>query len=180
MKKYEIHTKLDDGTPILIRPLRPDDKESIKEGFERISQHSRYLRYLSSGAKLTDEDLELLTCADPKKGLALGVCDLTYPVLYGIAVARYVMCDDEPDTAEIAIVIVDEYQRRGLGSILLKLIVELARDNHVRSLCGYVLPENRAMIHLLKQVNATFKSMGRSMFRIDIPLYFETAIRKAS
>ena len=37
MKKYEIHTKLQDGTPILIRPLRPEDKESIKEGFERIS-----------------------------------------------------------------------------------------------------------------------------------------------
>jgi len=180
MINFELHTKLDDETPVLIRPLRPEDKDSIMEGFERISLHSRYLRYSSSSARLTPEDLEILTCQDEKKYFALGACDLSRPGLYGIGIARYVMCDDEPNTAEIAVVVVDEYQGRGLGSLLLDLLITIARKNGIHSLRGYVLTENRAMIRLLKRVNGTFRQLDYSTFRIDISLVGETRVKKAS
>ncbi len=173
MFTFQVHTSLDDGTPTLIRPLRTEDRGDILAGFQRISPHSRYLRYSSAGAKLTNDDLDTLTCTDEKKCLALGAVDLSMPGHYGMGVARYIACEDEPGTAEIAIVIVDEYQGRGLGSLMLDLLITIARKNGFTSLCGYVLPENRAMIRLLKKVNATLNHETGGIIRIDIPLVNE-------
>lgn len=170
MSNFEVRTTLDDGTPVLIRPLQPNDKEDILSGFQRISPHSRYLRYNSVAAKLTEDDLNTLTCPNEQQCLALGAADLSKPGLYGMGVARYMRCSDEPKTAEIAIVVVDEYQGRGLGSLMLDLLIAIARKNGFLNLCGYVLSENRAMIRMLKRVHADFTHFAGGMFRIDIPL----------
>lgn len=170
MIRFEVQTTLDDGTPVLIRPLRPDDKEDILTGFQRLSPHSRYMRYSSAGAKLTPDDLDTLTCQDEQKCLALGAADLSKPGHYGMGVARYMRCEDEPESAEIAMVIVDEYQNRGLGSLMLDLLIAIARKSGFRNLCGYVLSENRAMIRMLRRVNAQLTHLDGGMLRIDIPL----------
>ncbi len=170
MIDFQVYTTLEDGTPILIRPLQPEDKDDILSGFERISPHSRYLRYSSAGAKLTADDLDTLTCDDETRCLALGAADLSKPGMHGMGVARYVRCDDEPNCAEIAMVVVDEYQGRGLGSLLLDLLIAIARKNGFDALCGYVLPENRTMVRMLRRVNATLKHLPGGIIRMDIPL----------
>ena len=177
--KFQVHTTLDDDTPILIRPLRPEDKDSILEGFERISPHSRYLRYSSASTKLTPSDLEALTCTSKTTCLSIGACDLNFSENYGIGVARYMLCEDEPDTAEIAMVVVDEYQGRGLGSLFLDLLITIARKNGIHKLCVYVLSENRSMIRMLRRVNATIRHLEGGMMRIDIPLVNQVQSRKA-
>ena len=170
MVDFKVYTVLDDGTPVLIRTLQPEDKLSIVEGFERISPHSRYLRYSSAGAKLTPADLDILTCTDETKCLSLGASDLNHSEHYGIGLARYIICKDEPDTAEIAMVVVDDYQGRGLGALLLDLLITIARKNGIQSLRAYVLRENHAMIRLLKRVNAQFRHLEGGMIQVDIPL----------
>jgi GNAT superfamily N-acetyltransferase len=170
MVTFQVHTTLDDGTPTLIRPLRPEDKNDILNGFEKISPHSRYLRYSSAGSKLTSDDLETLTCTDEKRCLALGAADLSKQGMHGMGVARYILSDDDPDSAEIAMVILDEYQGRGLGSLMLDLLITIARKNGFQSLCGYVLPENRSMLRMLRRVSAIIKHEPGGVIRIDIPL----------
>lgn len=170
MVNFQVHTTLDDGTPILIRPLQPEDKENILDGFEKISPHSRYLRYNSAGAKLTADDLDTLTCTDAKRCLALGAADLSKPGLHGMGVARYMVSEEDPNTAEIAMVILDEYHGRGLGSLMLDLLITIARKNGFQTLCGYVLPENRAMIRMLRRVQARLEYQSYGDIRMEIPL----------
>lgn len=179
MVNFQVHTTLDDGTPTLIRPLQPGDKQDILTGFEKISPHSRYLRYSSAAAKLTNDDLETLTCTDETQCLALGAADLSKPGMHGMGVARYVRCDDEPNCAEIAMVVVDEYQGRGLGTLMLDLLITIARKNGFESLCGYVLPENRSMLRMLRRVNATLKHLPGGIIRMDIPLVTKVHHMKA-
>ena len=88
------------------------------------------------------------------------------------------MCENEPHTAEIAIVVVDEYQGRGLGSLLLDLLITIARKNGLDALCGYVLPENRAMIRLLKRVNGVFFHLDGGFIRVDIPLFAQIGAKR--
>jgi RimJ/RimL family protein N-acetyltransferase len=170
MSNIKVFTRLDDGTLVLIRPLQPGDRDSILEGFQRISPHSRYLRYSSARTTLTKEELDTLTCPDDGHCLALGAADLDKSSHYGIGVARYMACKDEPHTAELAIVIVDEYQGRGLGSFMLNLLISNARQNGFHTLCGYVLPENRAMLRMLRRAHAVFRYLDGGMIRADIPL----------
>ncbi|MBN1480373.1 GNAT family N-acetyltransferase [candidate division KSB1 bacterium] len=178
MLDFQVQTTLDDGTPVLIRPLRPEDHDDILSGFQRLSPHTRYLRYSSVSAKLTPDDLNTLICQDETKCLALGAADLRRPGHYGMGVARYMRCDEEPNTAEIAIVVVDEYQGRGLGSLMLDLLITIARKNGFHTLSGYVLAENRAMIRMLKRVHAHFRSLDGGMIRIDIPLLESSQLKK--
>ena len=170
MINFKVFTRLADGTLVLVRPLQPGDRDSILEGFQRISPHSRYLRYNSVRSALTAEELDTLTCPDEAHCLALGAADLGKSSLYGIGVARYMICQDEPYTAEFAIVIVDEYQGRGLGSFMLDLLIGQARKHGLHTLCGYILPENRAMIRMLKRVKAIIHQPEGGMIRADIPL----------
>jgi len=167
---FKVNTTLNDGTPVLIRSLGPQDKEDILTGFERLSPHSRYLRYSSGGVKLTPVDLDAMTCGDETKCLSIGAADLNRSEHYGIGLARYMICEDEPGFAEIAMVVIDEYQRRGLGSLMLDIMITIAKKNGIQAFCGYLLPENRVMIHLLRRVNAELRYTDDGMIRMEMSL----------
>ena len=107
MQSYPIEGKLKDGTPVVIRLIRPEDKFALKEAFEKLSPHSNYCRFLTPIGNLSKSQLKYLTEADQKNHLALCIHDLNYN---GIGVARYIKVKDEPETAEFAITILDEYQ----------------------------------------------------------------------
>ncbi len=64
----------------------------------------------------------------------------------GLGVARYIRVTDEPDVAEAAVLVVDEYQRRGIGTVLLQLLAESAMANGITSFRGYAHPENRVVL----------------------------------
>jgi len=85
----------------------------------------------------------------------------------GAGIARYVRLQEESDIAEFAITIVDAWQGRGLGAILLERLIESARENGIRILRGYVLPGNSAMIRLGKRFDAQIEYED-SVLRVDI------------
>jgi nucleotide-binding universal stress UspA family protein len=143
--------KLKDGSRIGIRPITPDDREALAGGFERLSPESRYRRFFSPVAQLRDSELDYLTQVDHHDHEALVAVDEATGE--GVAVARFVRIDR--DSAEPAIVVIDEWQRRGVATALLDALSQRAREEGVRRFIAPVLSENAAAIGAFHRLGAT-------------------------
>jgi RimJ/RimL family protein N-acetyltransferase len=135
------------GAGVQLRALTPQDAHHIVELFGRLSPRSRYLRYFAPLRKLSPRALRALADIDHDRREAVGAFD--GETLIGTA--RYFRNDREPTTAEIAIEVADEYQRRGIGA---RLIHELARRGRERGITRFVataLSENSGVMNLLQQ-----------------------------
>jgi len=149
---YDIGVRavLRDGTPVCIRAIRCGDKERLRSGFERLSRESVYHRFFHAVKTLTPDDLRQLTELDFRDRVALVLTAEDEGDNRLIGVARFVRVASGADRAEMAIVIVDAYQHRGAGSLLLKHLVDIARAVGVRELLALVLEDNQEMLELLR------------------------------
>ena len=143
-------TMLRDGTALTIRPIRATDKGLELAFLRGLSRESRYQRLLS-GRDLLPGELRRLTEIDPARERALiatiGDCDGREQQ---IGVARYVK--DADGSAEIAIVIGDAWQRRGLGEKLLEALIDAATDAGIDTLTGVTFSTNLGMLRLAKKL----------------------------
>jgi GNAT superfamily N-acetyltransferase len=115
---------LKDGSSVLVRPVTSDDKPLFVAGFARLGEQSRYRRFLAAKKRLSDDDLAFFTELDHHGAEALGAVDPTTGE--GLAVARYLRDPARPDVAEAAIAVIDDWQKRGLGTVLLERLAILA------------------------------------------------------
>jgi nucleotide-binding universal stress UspA family protein len=159
--------ELRDGSRVVIRPIEPDDRVALAAGFERLSPESRYRRFFGPVAHLSQHDLDYLTRVDHHDHEALVAVEEGSGE--GVGVARYVRIG--PDVAEPAIVVMDDWQRRGAGSLLLDALVERAREEGIRRFQATVLAYNADAIHLLEGLGETTrKHQGREVeLTIDLP-----------
>jgi len=146
---------LRDGTRILIRPIRPDDKEKLVEGLERLSPESRYRRFLRPVKQLSERELRYLTEIDHINHFAwaAGYRD-DEGEEHGVGVARYVRDLDDPCAAELAVVVADDFQGRGIGTLLIDALVEVAADHDIRRITGFMFAENDPMIRIFTRLGA--------------------------
>lgn len=147
-----VKTRLADGTEVLLRPISPDDKPLLEEGMSRLSPDSRRLRFMAPVETLSRAQLTYLTEIDHRHHLAWGVLRGDEPV----AVGRAVRLHDDPTAAEVAITVVDEYQRRGIGRLLIELLAEVSRRLGIERFTFEALPENDAMLSLLRSYGADY------------------------
>ena len=145
---YAEPVRLPDGTALLLRPLGPGDAARISDLFERLSPHSRQLRFLYSKTTLSEGELHTLSDVDGEQRFAIAACQ---PERGGrmVGVARFVVTGEGPREAEVAVAVTDELQGRGLGRCLLRRLIEAARERDLGSLHFDVSEENAAMIGLL-------------------------------
>ena len=160
---------LDDGTPVLIRPIRSDDKGLLQEGIQHLSPQSRYLRFLHGGERLTAAELRYLTEIDYRDHFAWVAISLDRPEL-GLGVARYIRDKTRPSQAEAAVAVIDDYQGRGLGRLLLSRLADSARDNGVDAFIAYLAPESPAINHLLHNVAEATASSEDGLVKVIVPL----------
>lgn len=165
---------LRDGTTVRVRPIEPDDKALLLAGFERLSEQSRYRRFLAPVPKLSEEQLRYLTEIDHDAHEAIVAVDAERP-WEGFGVARYVRLANAPDVAEAAVTVIDEYQGRGLGTLLLVLLARTAIERGIRSFRAYVLEENRPMRDLLESLGAEVQHDSPGLLRMDTPLPLDPA-----
>ncbi|GAB1693808.1 GNAT family N-acetyltransferase [Krasilnikovia sp. M28-CT-15] len=135
---------LSDGSAVHLRPINPADAEAIVELHSRMSDRTRYLRYFSPYPRIPERDLERFVTVDHHDREA-------YVAVSGpriLAVGRYErMGPDSPD-AEVAFVVEDAYQGRGIGSVLLEYLAEAARTHGIRRFVAEVLPQNGGMLRV--------------------------------
>jgi GNAT superfamily N-acetyltransferase len=130
-----------DGVRFVVRPIRPDDGPGLVELHAGLSPRSVYLRFFSVHPTLSDTELQRFTSVDYTDRLAL-VATVGQAI---IGVARYDRCAGD-DEAEVAFVVLDEYQHHGVGSLLLDELARAARARQIRWFRAETLAENRAML----------------------------------
>jgi len=142
--------QLRNGSWIELREVRPDDKVALADGFAKLSPESRYRRFFSSLDHLSATDLAYLTEVDHHDHEAVIALDLDGGP---VGVARYVR-GDEPDTAEVAVVVVDGWQELGAGTALLERLAARATENGIKRFVALILQENAEAIELFRSVAA--------------------------
>lgn len=153
---YEETIKLKDGSVVRLRLVRPSDKALLLEGFKRLSKESRFLRFFGHKSGFTSRELTYLTEIDGEKHFALGAAQLLPDgTEQGVGIARFVRLPDSPDVAEPALAVVDDWQGRGLGKALLVRLSAAARERGVERFRCYVLADNPAMLHVIRDVDPT-------------------------
>ena len=166
---------LADGTRFRVRLCHSDAdlcgkdcvKAGIKTALDQLSDRTRSMRFAGGINTLNDAQLDYLSSLDNSSRLAWCAIEEGVGAHTGAGLARYVRLQDEPDVAEFAITIVDAYQGRGLGRLLLGRLIDSARDNGIRILRGYVLPGNRAMLRLSQRFGAVVEQED-AFLRVDI------------
>jgi RimJ/RimL family protein N-acetyltransferase len=162
--------RLRDGSEVMIRPIAPDDKALLVDAFERLSEESRYRRFLSPVRELTSEDLSYLTEVDHRRHEALIAIEPSSGS--GIGVARFVKLPDAPDAAEVAVTVVDDWQGRGLGTLLMERLSDRARELGVRRYRALVAPSNRRMVDVLDRIGPLRRETGQDgaiEYEVELP-----------
>jgi acetyltransferase len=136
---------------VTLRPIRPEDAEMEKAFVQRLSAESRYFRFMDTLRELTPAMLVRFTQIDYDRELAFVATVARDGAEVGIGVCRYVA---NPDGAscEFALVIADEWQRKGLGRRMMAQLIEAARGRGLRRMIGHVLAENRGMLQLCQSL----------------------------
>ena len=137
-----------DGTPVTVRPISRDDAPRLQALFGRLSRDSIYLRFLEHRKVLSKAQAEGLSSIDYRSQMALVALDEGEDI---IAVARYAVPHPErPDHAEVAVVVEDCYQGRGLGALLLRWLMDYARQHGVSSFVATVHPNNTQILRFIE------------------------------
>ena len=153
-----VRAVLRDGAEIEIRRLRPSDAPILASAFERLSAESRRLRFLAPKDRLSERELRYLTDVDGHHHEALIASDARTG--QGVAVARFIRLQDEPDVAEVAVTVADEWQQRGLGTVLLEALAERARAEGVTHFSALIAAENTLMREVLSHAGGAVEPVG--------------------
>jgi RimJ/RimL family protein N-acetyltransferase len=163
---------LRDGGTIVIRPIRPDDAAYLQSTFYRLSAESIYFRFLSPKKVLTDEEAKRFANVDYQTQMAFVAIDREDGKNIVVGVSRYALLDQEqPNMAEAAVIVGDEHQRRGIGSLLLSRLVAYARLVGIRYLRGVIMLENNRMVDLVKRGGLPYEKRyeeGAWMIVVDL------------
>jgi acetyltransferase len=143
--------ELRDGSSVLLRPIRPEDARIEQRFVRRLSFESRYFRFHHGLSELTPEMLVRFTQIDYDREMAFIAVHSGEQGEDEVGVARYLI-DAEGRTCEFALVVADEFQGRGIGSALMKALIETARDRGLSAMTGEVLTENRNMLELVREL----------------------------
>ena len=139
-----------DGSRVRVRPLTAADKDLLRRGFERLSEESRYRRFLTPMPELSPAMVRYLTDVDHRDHEAIVALDETSGEALGVA--RFVRSRDKHSVAEAAVTVVDDWQGRGVGTLLLEVLAARAREEGITRFTALLLATNREMIELFESL----------------------------
>jgi GNAT superfamily N-acetyltransferase len=161
--------RLRDGGEVLVRPVRAEDKPLFVAGFERFGSESRYLRFMGIKQRLSTDELAFFTEIDHRDHDAVGALDPATGE--GLGVARAVRLPDRPQVAEAAVAVIDAWQGRGLGGVLLRALTARAIEHGIGCFTASLFTVNTSMLQLFERLGPVHvrSAMGGSM-QIDVEL----------
>jgi len=162
--------ELADHSRVLVRPLQLSDRHELAIGYEHLSAEARRLRFFTAPSRLSDADLEYLTNLDYHDHFAWAAFAIDEPGQPGISVARYIRDPTHPDHAEVAVTVLDDYQHRGLGTLLLKMLADHARSNGITTFVSHILWDNREILEALAAAGARIEPEEPGVARVAIEI----------
>lgn len=162
---WEADVLLSDGSAAHLRPIRPDDADRLVAFYSRVSPESKYLRFFAPYPVLSDADVHRFTHVDhvDRVALILTIADDM------VAVGRYDRLDDSD--AEVAFLVEDSQQGKGVGQLLLEHLAEAGRERGVERFVAEVLPQNRTMATVFVQAGYTVRrEYEDGMIMVEFPI----------
>lgn len=165
-----ITTQLNDGTPVCIRRVRKDDEQRLRDGIAQLSPQSRYLRFFSDMREAPPRVIETLITFDGYDHIAWGALRSDLPDTPALGVVHAFREEDDPDTAEFSVAVLDEYHGRGLARLLTAVLLLDCRREGFEHLLVNILPENRPALTLVRSLGAEGKEQGGGVSQLDITI----------
>jgi GNAT superfamily N-acetyltransferase len=156
------------GDRVVLRPVQPADAPVLAAGFAALSAESRFRRFFEQLPELSAEQLAYLTTLDHHDHEAIGaICPDTGE---GLGIARYVRSPTIRAEADVAVAVVDPWQRRGLATVLLIRLAERANAEGVRTFTGDVQAANEPVVELIRRLGVgTLTGTGPLLgLRVDV------------
>ena len=166
---------LRDGTPVTLRPIRPEDEPLMVTFHETLSARSVYLRWLQRlnlSRRTAHEEMIRLCFIDYDRQMAL-VADYENPQtgqdeIIGVG---SLIKEQSTKSAEIALLVADQFQRRGLGTELLRRLIQVGRDEQLQRLTGDILAENRGIQEICKKLGFHLQySLEEQVVKVELEL----------
>ncbi len=160
---------LPDGSEVIVRPVEPEDKPLFATAWERFGDESRYRRFMAAKPRLTPDELAYFTEVDHVDHEAIAAVEPATGA--GLGVARYARNPDRPHTAEAAVAVVDAWQGRGLGGVLLRRLCARAAANRITGFTASLFTDNRSMLHLFERLGQVrVRGHDGATMEIDVEL----------
>src|SRR3954447_3575804 len=164
-RHWEADVVLRDGKTAHIRPIRSDDAELLVDFYGRVSERSKYYRFFSPMPNLSDRDVQRFTQVDHDQRVAFVL------TLQGqmIAVGRYDVV--HPGEAEVAFLVEDQHQGRGIAQILLEHLAQAARERGIERFIAEVLPDNQRMIQTFRDAGyRVVSAYDEGVLQLEFPI----------
>ena len=148
-RELERDVILRDGARVSLRPIRPDDAPRLATAYHQLSTQSAYQRFFTVSRRLPPDWAQFLTTVDYRRRLALIAERPKGGGMELLGVARYEPSHD--DAPEVAFVILDAWQNRGLGSLLFQALLAAAQARGLSRFRAWVLADNVRMLDLINR-----------------------------
>ena len=170
-EKFEKYVRIKDGTRIFIRPIKPEDSDLWVQFYLSLSRMAKYYRFFSSRSEPDKKMIKKYTQIDYINDMALIAIVSENEKQRMIGVARYVIVK-KTGGAEIAVVISDDWQGKGLGTKLLINLLDIIIKRNIPKLCGDVFLENDKMMKIIK--DSGFKLISKNDMNVK---HFEIKLK---
>jgi RimJ/RimL family protein N-acetyltransferase len=175
--------ELPDGRTVDVRPIRVADRPLLRQAFNRLGPESRYRRFLAPVHELSEAMLSHFTDVDHHDHEA--IVAVSRPDGRIVGGARYVRLPSDPTTADVAVTVVDAWQRRGLGTELVTALAERAVQEAITDFSALVASDNAPVTRLLQKFSGSVRVTGRSGDTVDYAIAIteildESKLRRAA
>lgn len=160
--------KLRNGARVFLRPLRHSDRQAVADGFEHLSERSRYQRFLTGKGHLSESSLRaLVDDVDQHRHVALVlVWHRRLRPDVPVAVGRFVTTPEDPATADVAVTVADEFQGLGAGTLLIRALARRARDEGVTCFTATMTIENEASHRMMRHAGTVRRDESEDGLRM--------------
>ncbi|HEX6248039.1 MAG TPA: GNAT family N-acetyltransferase [Nocardioidaceae bacterium] len=169
-RHWEADVLLRDGHTAHLRPITPDDEELLVEFYAQVSAESKYLRFFAPMPTLSDRDVKRFTHVDHHDRVAFVLTVAQKMIAVG-RFDRITPPDGNGEEAEVAFLVQDAHQGRGIAQLLLEHLAQAGRERGVKKFVAEVLPENQRMIQIFRE--AGYQVAGgfeEGVMRFEFPI----------
>lgn len=165
-----IDTLLNDGTRVCIRTVCKDDEQRLVDGIAKLSTESRYLRFFSGMREPPQHVIDALLEVDGHDHIAWGAIATDEPKQPALGIVHAFRDDDDPETAEFSVAVIDEYQGRGVARLLSTVLLLNCKEEGFERLTVHILHENKPAILLANSLGADHVQMEAGITVCDIEI----------
>jgi GNAT superfamily N-acetyltransferase len=148
LRQYTANVFVRGGASVLVRAIRPDDKERLLAAFHRLSDQSVYFRFLRAKQNLSAKELAYFTEVDFDRHVSLIATVQEKELERIVASGRYIVTDSFGKRAEVAFTVADDYQGQGIAPLLLQHLAKIASEKGVSAFEAEVHGENSKMLEV--------------------------------